>query len=530
MAAAETLIQKIGKAVKEVAKTRSSEWWYTPHMAAASRAIDERIPLVDLVLEVRDARVHFFLDIWIYLGNDYNMFVEMPESICLLVHIPLSSEYLQLRKFPSSSRRVIVLNKMDLANRPRTKEWLRFFEEQKCMAFAVNSHNRENIREFLTFLQGRVRELKKENDTAHAITLMLVGIPNVGKSALANSLHQVGRIAAADCKSSQIYVLDTPGVLPPNVIEDGICSKLALTGAIKDSMVGEIQLAEYFLSILSLSDEYKKWGTLPGFETRQLLSYEGISNPDKRQKRQYPTDHTQDFIVNNVRRSLFDTVSSFTGCIENGKDLARLIEQEFEVLVKVFHLPLESEESSYCRAAAKLLNLYRTGRLGHYTLDSLPSNGPALYYLRRCNKSDKASMLDEAIEYLKSLQLQVQMMSMGYGTVPMMYPGMQQYIPAMGVGTGMGMGMNRPMVPYPSMLPGSVMPNPAVAAQMGPRFPMPAFHLQHDPSRIQAHNQSDPMLNSLVAHNPNQPRMPNFVDPYQHFIGFHQALPLPQAS
>ncbi|KAL0284199.1 UNVERIFIED_CONTAM: CLIP-associated protein [Sesamum angustifolium] len=147
-------------------------------------------------------------------------------------------------------------------------------------------------------------------------------------------------------------------------------------------------------------------------------------------------------------------------------------------------------------------------------------------------QSDKASMLDEAIEYLKSLQLQVQMMSMGYGTVPMMYPGMQQYIPAMGVGMGMGMGMgmNRPMVPYPPMLPGSVMPNPAVAAQMGPRFPMPAFHVQHDPSRIQAHNQSGPTLNSLVAHNPNQPRIPNFVDPYQQFIGFHQALPLPQAS
>ncbi|KAK4397123.1 DAR GTPase 2, mitochondrial [Sesamum angolense] len=298
MAAAETLIQKIGKAVKEVAKTRSSEWWYTPHMAAASRAIDERIPLVDLVLEVRDAR------------------------------IPLSSEYLQLRKFPSSSRRVIVLNKMDLANRPRIKEWLRFFQEQKCMAFGVNSHNRENIREIASH-------------------------PN-------------------------IYVLDTPGVLPPNVIDDGICSKLALTGAIKDSVVGEIQLAEYFLSVLSLSNEYKKWGTLPGFETRQLLSNEGISNPDNRQKRQYPTDHTQDFIVNNVRRTLFDTVSSFSGCIENGKDLARLIEQEFEVLLKVFHLPLESEESSYCRAATKLLNLYRTGRLGHYTLDSLPSNGPAL--------------------------------------------------------------------------------------------------------------------------------------------------------
>ncbi|KAL2556965.1 Transcription factor PIF1 [Forsythia ovata] len=152
----------------------------------------------------------------------------------------------------------------------------------------------------------------------------------------------------------------------------------------------------------------------------------------------------------------------------------------------------------------------------------------------RCNKSDKASMLDEAIEYLKSLQLQVQMMSMGCGMVPVMYPGIQQFMPAMGMsmgmrmGMGMGMGMgidmgmNRPMVPYPSH-PGSAIPNPAGAAHIGPPFPMP------DPTRIQAPNQSDPMLNSLVAQNPNQPQIPNFVDPYQQYLGLHQPrIPLPQ--
>lgn len=77
----------------------------------------------------------------------------------------------------------------------------------------------------------------------------------------------------------------------------------------------------------------------------------------------------QDFIVNNVRRTLYDAVSSFDGCLENGEDLARLIDQEFQVLLKAFHLPLESE---YCKVARKLLNLYRTGRLGHYTLDPVP--------------------------------------------------------------------------------------------------------------------------------------------------------------
>ncbi|XP_019165861.1 PREDICTED: transcription factor PIF1-like isoform X2 [Ipomoea nil] len=112
----------------------------------------------------------------------------------------------------------------------------------------------------------------------------------------------------------------------------------------------------------------------------------------------------------------------------------------------------------------------------------------------RCNKLDKASILDEAIEYLKSLQLQVQMMSLGHGCgmIPMMFPGIQQYMPAMGI----GMGMNPPVAPYP---------------MGGPRFPMPAFPMptpfsMADPSRIQALNHTDPMLNS--PHNSSHPPFP----------------------
>lgn len=78
----------------------------------------------------------------------------------------------------------------------------------------------------------------------------------------------------------------------------------------------------------------------------------------------------QDIVVKNVRRALFDAVSSFSDT--NAVDLARLIAVEFEVLHKVFNLPLESNKSNYARVAAKLLNLYRTGRLGHYTLDPVP--------------------------------------------------------------------------------------------------------------------------------------------------------------
>ncbi|XP_071714077.1 transcription factor PIF1-like [Rutidosis leptorrhynchoides] len=153
----------------------------------------------------------------------------------------------------------------------------------------------------------------------------------------------------------------------------------------------------------------------------------------------------------------------------------------------------------------------------------------------RCNKSDKASMLDEAIEYLKSLQMQVQMMSMGYGIVPMMFPGVQRYMPAMAaVGMGMGMdqvAMTRPMVPYPPVLPASaIMPNPAVAAAQVPRFPVAQVPIM-GPQRSQGANPSDPMMmmNSFPLQNVNQPRVP-YADPYQQYVGLTQTkMPQPQA-
>lgn len=116
-----SLVQKIGNAIKEVARNKGSTWWYTPHMAAASRAITERIPLVDILLEVRDAR------------------------------IPLSSACELIRHHSPSSRRIIILNKTDLANHIQLKEWLKYFEQQKCLVFGVNSHNKDNINETCSY-------------------------------------------------------------------------------------------------------------------------------------------------------------------------------------------------------------------------------------------------------------------------------------------------------------------------------------------------------------------------------------------
>ncbi|KAL3645067.1 transcription factor [Castilleja foliolosa] len=131
-----------------------------------------------------------------------------------------------------------------------------------------------------------------------------------------------------------------------------------------------------------------------------------------------------------------------------------------------------------------------------------------------CYKTDKASILDDAVKYMKTLQLQLQHMIniMGYG-VPMMYNGMQQYMPGMGMGlNNMHLGMNPTMVPYPSsssvMLPSSSMPNPATVAQMSP---VPAYYPQQVPFSYPFMSQASNQY------------------PYQQFHGVNQAqYPLPQ--
>lgn len=232
---------------------------------------------------------------------------------------------------------------------------------------------------------------------------MLVGIPNVGKSALANSLHQMGRISAAekgrlkhatvspqpgetkDISSFKIgshpniYLLDTPGILPCMIHDAELCSKLVLTGAIRDGLIEQKELARYFLAILNLSDQYKKWAKFSANEDR-LLSFiehkeEGSisSKLEMRRKKQHMMDHTQDLIVNDVRGTIFDTISCFDGDIELEEDMIKLMEAELVALRDAFRVPQGLGEYVYNRVVGvKLLDLYRSGRLGHYTLDTLP--------------------------------------------------------------------------------------------------------------------------------------------------------------
>ncbi|CAA7403867.1 unnamed protein product [Spirodela intermedia] len=352
-----TYRQHLAATVKKAGSSRMGTWggWFTPHSAAAARAILERVPLVDLTLEVRDAR------------------------------IPLSSAFQPLTQDSFSRRRIILLNKLDLADHAQTERWIDSFKEKNCICFGVNSHNKGSIRELINFVRARIKELKA-GDSGHTATVMLVGIPNVGKSAIANAMHQIGRISAEEkgklrhaivsstpgdtkdirsykiASHPNIYVLDTPGILFPEIADAHAASNLALTGAIKDSLVGECALAQYFLSVLNSNEEYKKWESLSGHAKENSAQKRG----------QYPSDHTQDFVVWDVRRTLFETISSFgRRCLEEEVEMGRLIELQFAALHEDFRIPADDTDG-YRTVALKLLNLFRTGRLGRYTLDPIP--------------------------------------------------------------------------------------------------------------------------------------------------------------
>lgn len=342
--------------------------WFPGHMAAATRAIRDRLKLSDLVIEVRDAR------------------------------IPLSSANGDLQPLLSGKRRVIALNKKDLANPNIMHKWLHYFEscEQDCLL--INAHSKSSVQKLLELVALKLREVLSREPT---LLVMVVGVPNVGKSALINSIHQIassrfpGKIKRATvgplpgvtqdiagykiAQRPSIYVLDSPGVLVPSIpdIETGL--KLALAGSVKDSVVGEERIAQYLLAVLNSRGTPLHWKHL---NNRRM---EGIQyEPDRRheyrlkdllpKKTKSPNASDVDYIgdvLMRVQHALYATVSEFNGNLEDENDLENLIEQQFEALQKALKVPHKATEARLM-VSKKFLTLFRSGKLGPFILDDVP--------------------------------------------------------------------------------------------------------------------------------------------------------------
>lgn len=209
--------------------------WFPGHMAKARREVTEKLKLVDIIFELVDAR------------------------------IPYSSRNPMIDQIIQHKPRLVLLNKADMADKQATKEWIAFFAERGIKALAINSHAGEGMRDIAVASQEILKEkfdrLRAKGVKPRAIRAMIVGIPNAGKSTLINRLAKKNIAKTGNTpgvtKSQQwikvgkeMELLDTPGILWPKFEDQEVGMKLAITGAIKDTLLNLQDLTVYALRFL----------------------------------------------------------------------------------------------------------------------------------------------------------------------------------------------------------------------------------------------------------------------------------------
>ena len=223
--------------------------WFPGHMAKTRRAISSNLSLVDAVVEIIDART------------------------------PMSSRNPEIDQLTSKKPRIVLLNKCDLADANTTSRWINYFNSENVTALAVDCKSGKGLNKLMPTLRSTVlKELmdkrQRSGMTGAPIRLMILGIPNVGKSSLINRLAGSKRTKVEDrpgvTRTKQWVklqdnneLLDMPGVLWPKFEDQSAAIRLAFTGAISDDILDIETLAMKLLSFLaenypqSLADRYK---------------------------------------------------------------------------------------------------------------------------------------------------------------------------------------------------------------------------------------------------------------------------------
>ncbi|MDD5953111.1 MAG: ribosome biogenesis GTPase YlqF [Oscillospiraceae bacterium] len=209
--------------------------WFPGHMTKTKRQIEKTLKLVDAVAEIVDAR------------------------------IPISSRNPVLHKLIQGKPRVILLNKADMADPQQTARWIAYYKEKNIPAIAVDCRSGKGMNQFIptvrSVLKDRIAAWEKKGMVGRTIRVMVVGIPNVGKSSMINRLAKGSKAVVEDRPgvtrenrwfsiTKDFELLDTPGVLWPKFEDKLVGEHLAFTGAVKDAVVDVEHLACRLIEVL----------------------------------------------------------------------------------------------------------------------------------------------------------------------------------------------------------------------------------------------------------------------------------------
>ena len=210
--------------------------WFPGHMAKTRRKIKEILPLIDAVAEVVDAR------------------------------IPLSSRNPEINELVEGKPHIILLNKCDMADKSVTDKWIEHYKSEGITAIAVDCKSGKGLQHFKTtvktVLAEKLENYVKKGMVGKPLRVMVVGIPNVGKSSFINKIAGGGKAKVENRPGvtrgnqwftidKQLELLDTPGVLWPKFEDKTVGERLAFTGAVKDRVLDVELLAMRLLEVLS---------------------------------------------------------------------------------------------------------------------------------------------------------------------------------------------------------------------------------------------------------------------------------------
>ena len=287
--------------------------WYPGHMAKTKKQIQEDLKLIDVVIEILDAR------------------------------IPVSSQNPDIAQWTKNKKKIVILNKADLAEEKQNEKWVEHYKKQGIIAILTDSNSGKGVPETIRQIEKIMKEDKEtfsnKGRVGRSIRVMIVGIPNVGKSSFINRITKKSSTTVGNRPGvtrqkqwvrvkENIELLDTPGILWPKLEPQEVAFHLAFTGTIKDDNLEKTEIAYFLLKYLL---ENKRESIINRYGISNEIIEEKLSNEEQMENE-------------NILEILYEIGKKRGAIISGGK-----IDEE-----KVSNI---------------LIDDFRTGKLGRITLE-----------------------------------------------------------------------------------------------------------------------------------------------------------------